>query len=188
MSIPSLSLITSGLNPDNNGSQVSLISSGLDNLPYPQLGPLDSSQARIAKQGQVVAASLASQGQLSADQMAGGTITGATTGVPIGPNSPLPLTNLDLANLLPVPAISPFNPAGSVAQELTTDATTYTGSDLRIVVDLVDTTTASQTAPQLKQLIECTTFTISIHREKAAVRAAGYINPKGFARGRRTIA
>ena len=39
-----------------------------------------------------------------------------------------------------------------------------------------------------KLLVECSTLTISIHREKAPVRACGYINPKGFARGRRTIA
>ena len=32
------------------------------------------------------------------------------------------------------------------------------------------------------------TLTVSVHREKAPARACGYINPKGFARGRRTIA
>jgi hypothetical protein len=187
MSIPSLSLVSNGLNPDNNGSQVSLISNGLDDLPNPQLGPLDSSPALIAAQGQSVAAGLVGQGQLTSAQANGSSIT-AGTGIPIGPN--LPLTNLNsvLPNLLPTPNISPFNPAGSVAADLSSDAATYTGSDLRIVVDLVNTSLTSQTAPQLKQLIECTTFTISIHREKAAVRAAGYINPKGFARGRRTIA
>jgi hypothetical protein len=187
MSIPSLSLVSNGLNPDSNGSQVSLISSGLDDLPNPQLGPLDSSPALIAAQGQSVATGLSEQGQLLSDGTYAPAVT-VGTGITIGPN--LPLTNLNniLPNLLPAPAISPFNPAGSVAQELSTDAATYTGSDLRIVVDLVNTTLTSQTAPQLKQLIECTTFTISIHREKAAVRAAGYINPKGFARGRRTIA
>ena len=39
-----------------------------------------------------------------------------------------------------------------------------------------------------KVLVEASTLTVSIHREKAPVRACGYINPKGFARGRRTIA
>ncbi|TAM80265.1 MAG: hypothetical protein EPN47_16025 [Acidobacteria bacterium] len=34
----------------------------------------------------------------------------------------------------------------------------------------------------------CSTLTVSIHRVKAPVRACGYINPKGFARGDRTIA
>jgi hypothetical protein len=50
------------------------------------------------------------------------------------------------------------------------------------------TTTSNNTPQSFKQLIECTTFTVSVHREKSAVRAAGYINPKAFARGRRTIA
>jgi len=39
-----------------------------------------------------------------------------------------------------------------------------------------------------KALVECSTLTVSVHREKAPVRACGYINPKGYARGRRTIA
>jgi hypothetical protein len=57
---------------------------------------------------------------------------------------------------------------------------TYTGSDLRVFVDIPGTPG--------KQLMELTTITVSVHREKAPVRACGYINPKGFARGRRTIA
>jgi len=39
-----------------------------------------------------------------------------------------------------------------------------------------------------KQLLECTTLTVSVHRVKSPVRACGYINPKGFGRGGRTIA
>ena len=39
-----------------------------------------------------------------------------------------------------------------------------------------------------KQLLECTTLSVSVHRVKSPVRACGYINPKGFARGGRTIA
>ena len=41
---------------------------------------------------------------------------------------------------------------------------------------------------KLQALIEASTLTVSVHREKAPVPACGYINPKGFARGRRTIA
>ena len=39
-----------------------------------------------------------------------------------------------------------------------------------------------------KQLLELTTMSVSVHRAKAQARAAGYINPKGIARGGRTIA
>lgn len=56
----------------------------------------------------------------------------------------------------------------------------YTGSDVRVMVEI----------PGFgrKQFIECTTLSVSIHREKIPARACGYINPKGFARGKRTIA
>jgi len=39
-----------------------------------------------------------------------------------------------------------------------------------------------------KQLVELTTITVSVHRVKSPAVACGYINPKGWARGRRTIA
>ena len=40
----------------------------------------------------------------------------------------------------------------------------------------------------IKQLVELTTLTVSIHRVKSPARACGYINPRGFARHGRTIA
>jgi len=62
---------------------------------------------------------------------------------------------------------------------------TYSGSDIRVLVELAD---PDQASLGTKQLVELSTLTVSVHREKAPVRACGYINPKGFARGRRTIA
>lgn len=68
------------------------------------------------------------------------------------------------------------------------DHYTYTGSNMKLMIQpAVRPATAGAPTPN-KQLVECTTLTISIHREKSPVRACGYINPKGFARGRRTIA
>jgi hypothetical protein len=64
----------------------------------------------------------------------------------------------------------------------------YTGSDIRIMIEVPNTQQGDARARYAKQLLECTTFTVSIHREKSPVRAAGYINPKAFARGKRTIA
>lgn len=61
----------------------------------------------------------------------------------------------------------------------------YSGSDLRVLIEPAVSVRGRQTP---RQLIELTTITVSVHREKAPVRACGYINPKGFARGRRTIA
>jgi len=39
-----------------------------------------------------------------------------------------------------------------------------------------------------KQLMECTTLTVSIHRVKDPARACGYIGAKGYSRGSRTVA
>lgn len=86
-----------------------------------------------------------------------------------------------------VPSIAPL--AQTAAQSLNSlDLTsltqqepyTYTGSDLRVFLDIPGASG--------QQLLELTTITVSVHREKAPVRAIGYINPKAFARGRRTIA
>jgi len=86
------------------------------------------------------------------------------------------------------PAVSPLksnspNPYSGVVS--------YTGSDVKIMIGISNLAFQQQgsAAPKYaKQLIECTTLSISIHREKAPVRALGYINPKGFTRGTRTIA
>lgn len=63
---------------------------------------------------------------------------------------------------------------------------TYTGADVRLMIE------SSEASPDgrryAKQLLESTTITVSVHREVAPVRAGGYINPKGFALGKRTIA
>lgn len=62
----------------------------------------------------------------------------------------------------------------------------YTGADVRLMIELADP--SSDGRRYAKQLIESTTISVSIHREVAPVRAGGYINPKGFALGKRTIA
>lgn len=98
----------------------------------------------------------------------------------------------DPGSLQGVVAPALFPSAGTVidivAGQLTGDsAIGYTGSDCRIMIE-----TAIPLAlgiPRFsKQLIECTTLTISTHRSRSQVRAGGFINPKGIARGNRTIA
>ena len=84
----------------------------------------------------------------------------------------------------------------------------YTGSNLKVMIEIANdgtttvnptgqaTTTNSNNVQQqsstssrkAKQLIELTTITVSVHRVKSPAVACGYINPKGWARGRRTIA
>jgi len=56
----------------------------------------------------------------------------------------------------------------------------FSGADMRAYLELPGN--------KLRQLIELTTVTVSVHREKAPVRACGYIGAKGYARGRRTLA
>lgn len=63
---------------------------------------------------------------------------------------------------------------------------TYTGADVRLMIE--STEAAADGRRYAKQLLEATTITVSTHREVAPVRASGYINPKGFALGKRTIA
>lgn len=62
----------------------------------------------------------------------------------------------------------------------------YTGTDMKILIEAAETTPDGRR--YAKQLLEATTITVSVHREVAPVRASGYINPKGFALGKRTIA
>ncbi len=68
---------------------------------------------------------------------------------------------------------------------------TFTASDCRVLVEIPQTPVFNGSKIQsrvAKQLIEITTLSVSIHRSKVPVRSFGYINPKGFARGSRTIA
>jgi hypothetical protein len=63
---------------------------------------------------------------------------------------------------------------------------TYTGADVRLLIE--STEPAADGRRYAKQLLEATTITVSTHREVSPVRAGGFINPKGFALGKRTIA
>jgi len=63
----------------------------------------------------------------------------------------------------------------------------YSGSNCKVILEMRQL--AANGAPRFsKQLLELTTLSVSVHRAKAQARAAGYINPKGIARGGRTIA
>jgi hypothetical protein len=62
----------------------------------------------------------------------------------------------------------------------------YTGADVRLMIE--SAVVSNDGRRYAKQLLEATTITVSVHREVVPVRASGYINPKGFALGTRTIA
>lgn len=181
-----LSVVSGGLNPDVTGGMTSLVSGGLFPILVAQPGRFDSSPAIIAAQNTIIKNGITAQ--LGGVATSTGGVISASVGIPIGnTNVQFSLSDI-IGNPMSLTGQQVFNPFGIVSEAFVNNTTTYTGSDIRVIVDLVNTRTVSNQRTETKQLIECTTFTISIHREKAAVRAAGYINPKGFARGRRTVA
>lgn len=62
--------------------------------------------------------------------------------------------------------------------------TSYTGADLKLLIECG----ATGKPNYYFELVECHTISVSSYRMKTPVRALGYTNPKGFARGLRTIA
>lgn len=186
MSSFGLPTITGGLFPDAYRTQTSLVSGGLFPILAAQPGAFDSTPQKLLGQNKQILSGI--QTQIGAGITPSGGIVSASVGIPVGSaNIEFSLADI-IQNPLSLAGQTVFNPASGVAESFINNTMTYTGSDIRVIVDLVNTDTSSSQRGETKQLIECTTFTISIHREKAAVRAAGYINPKGFARGRRTIA
>ncbi len=59
------------------------------------------------------------------------------------------------------------------------------GSGIRLMIEVADPMGSERWA---KQLMECTTLTVSVHRVKDPARACGYIGAKGYSRGSRTVA
>lgn len=83
------------------------------------------------------------------------------------------------------PALS-VSAASAISSALADATVSYTGSEVRLMIESAEP--AADGRRYAKQLIEATTITVSVHREVAPVRAGGYINPKGFVLGKRTIA
>jgi hypothetical protein len=82
-----------------------------------------------------------------------------------------------------------ITPAMNPQNSLQENRISYTGSDIRLIIEIPDPNKQGDSAQRYaKKLFECTTITVSVHRAKSQVRALGYINPKGFARGTRTVA
>jgi hypothetical protein len=73
------------------------------------------------------------------------------------------------------------------AQLNSTNLQSFTGTDLKLMIECASDTNTSQTSTY-KVVLECHTLSISSYRVKNPVRSLGYTNPKGFSRGPRTIA
>jgi len=116
-----------------------------------------------------------------------------SNGITVDPTSPpptpeesplgLPATAPDLNSLNYIPPVSSLG-GDTSGQFSATDEEfcSFAGSDIQVMLQM-----PNSDLPAVK-LIQIVTLTVSVHREKAPVRAIGYINPKAYARGRRTIA
>jgi len=94
-------------------------------------------------------------------------------------------------NAIAIPYLDPRTSTGNVKLYDDSGTSVFTASDCRIMVEIPQTPVFNGSAVKsrvAKQLLEATTMSVSIHRSKSPVRAFGYANPKGFARGSRTIA
>lgn len=104
-------------------------------------------------------------------------------------NMPVVATNGTPVLTIPGPlatAVDPNLARANQYQQEDEGIYSYTGSDLRVVMEVPDPTGSGQS--KRRQLLELQTLSISIFRVKTPVTACGYINNKGSARGRRTIA
>jgi len=130
---------------------------------------------------------------------------GGITGPPVSAFNPISAALKSSSLPTNNPAQQPnLNPGNGLYHEAS-----YTGSNLKVMIEVANdgtnttnptglSTTAnsnnvsqqgiSKPARQAKQLVELTTITVSVHRVKSPAVACGYINAKGWARGRRTIA
>lgn len=193
---PDVSVVTEGLLPPLSGSKgESLITSGL--VPLLRVtarkpGVMESSPESVAldiaqnkdKIEQALGANAFTLFDLQGDSI----MIPADLGVniPLGDGKKLSFDPFSLIGKV-FPALGQV--AGGVLGILDNTSFTYTGSDMRILLEVAEGHLYDTAHIRLsKQLVECTTLTVSVHREKAPIRACGYINPKGFARGRRTIA
>lgn len=106
------------------------------------------------------------------------------TVIPLGSGYQLGFDPSTLQGII-TPALTVQN-ADAISTALGGAHQTYTGTDVRLMIECAEP--APDGRRYAKQLLEATTITVSIHREMAPVRAGGYINPKGFALGKRTVA
>ena len=130
---------------------------------------------------------------------------GGITGPPVSAFNPISAALKSSSLPANNPAQQPnLNPGNGLYHEAS-----YTGSNLKVMIEVANDGTnttnptglstatnsnnvsqqgISKPARQAKQLVELTTITVSVHRVKSPAVACGYINAKGWARGRRTIA
>lgn len=188
MSISTLSYQTGGLYP-NGSNYAPLLTGGAPILlnPTPALNPNEDP----TKQGLTSSLNLDAQQLADLQSIAtlknpsGNIVVPSQSGfISMGSGYQLNFDETTLQGRI-TPALNPseINGANSYLESV---GQTFTGSDVRLMIESAEQPAGS--TRYYKQLLEATTISVSIHREVAPVRAGGYINPKGFALGKRTIA
>ena len=210
MSIPPISYVSSDQSMVTSGvesfsSQATpIVSGGLqtDASPAPALPNASETSTRYTDSTQPGMVLGSDGNYYPASSVSAG---GGISGPPISSFNPISAALQSSSVPANNPAQQPnLNPGNGLYHEAS-----YTGSNLKVMIEVANdgtnttnptglsTTTnsnsvsqqgTSKPARQAKQLVELTTITVSVHRVKSPAVACGYINPKGWARGRRTIA
>lgn len=192
-----LNAITQGLTPTETAtgpSFASLVGNGIPASPTTAVGVTDTDSAMPVTNLVPTTISGVSVQNLETLQ----SVVYNAQGQPVQGN---PLSSIDLGNgqvlsfdlssmdAQVTPAVDPSS--GNYGIYDNSGDSTFTASDCLIMVEVPQTPSFNGSQIQsrvAKQLVEATTLSVSIHRSKSPVRAFGYANPKGFARGSRTIA
>jgi hypothetical protein len=185
MSIPNSSYVTGGLSQQGNSSNfLPLVTDGATSAinPTPTLNPNENpANANINNLGLSNTQQADLQSIATVRDPSGSIVVPSATGfVQLGDNYQMGFDPNTLQGRI-TPSLSPGGP-----DTLSLATQTYTGADVRLMIECAET--ASDGKRYCKQLLESTTISVSIHREVIPVRSGGYINPKGFALGKRTIA
>lgn len=191
-------MVTQGLTPVSTASGpsfTSLVTDGVPASPTPRVGITDTDSAFPLSSLTPTTISGATPANLQTLQ---NSVVYDAQG---RANQASPLASIDLGNgqvlsfdlssldAQVTPAMDPMS-AGNMLYDDSGDSS-FTASDCRIMVEIPQTPSFNGSSVQsrvAKQLLEATTLSVSIHRSKSPVRAFGYANPRGFARGSRTIA
>jgi len=177
-------LFSFGLDPASPAATFTL---GLGSGVLPQSPTFNITEASPSKDAQVKVLATAAR---TTDKSASTQIYDAT-GTPVSPGTPINLGSNTVLSFDPdtlAGRITPALAAGAQARfAMLPDGgrQTFTGSDIRLMIEIADPLGPKRWS---KQLVECTTISVSVFRVKDPARACGYIGPKGYSRGGRTVA
>jgi hypothetical protein len=178
--------ITDGFTSDGNFT--SLVTGGMPAIP---LGPIPNPTTTNFPLSAIPAANATTNLDPSIlsslrDVNGNPVIASPNTSIDLGQGK---ILNFDSASLSAkvTPVLDPTHGAATY----TDGEAAFSGGSCRVIIEIPHTPNFNGSSVKQslsKQLLEITALTVSVHRAKSQVRPFGYINPKGIARGSRTIA